>query len=398
MTRMFDSIKIGNMDVNNRFIRSATCENMADDKGFVSDNMIKMYKTLAKGEIGLIVLGYMYIHPFGRAFKYQTGIYSDDHISGIKAVTDTIYKENGKVAIQLVHAGPQTYPQIIGTTPLGPSKKVMNPFTFSKPKEMNESEIKETIRLFGDAAERAVNAGVDAIQIHAAHGYLINQFLSPYFNHRTDKWGGSDENMFRYLKEIFLQIKSVIPKDMPILIKLNAHDHTQKEGITPPLAARYAKWLVELGISAIEISGGTNHYSLFDVVRGEVPSEELVQWVPESIRDSAKKMFHEMQGKFDLQEAYNLELAKFIKPHIGKTPLILVGGLRTLNCMENIINSGYADFISMCRPFIREPLLVKQIKVGKKDSSACTSCNRCVAALPNDFPVRCYEKSFPNKK
>jgi 2,4-dienoyl-CoA reductase-like NADH-dependent reductase (Old Yellow Enzyme family) len=339
----------------------------------------------------------MYIHPYGRAFKYQTGIYSDDHIIGIKAVVDTIHKNNGKVVIQIVHAGPQTYPQIIGTTPLGPSKKVMNPFTFSRPKEMTEAEIQETIMLFGDAAERAVKAGVDAIQIHAAHGYLINQFLSPFFNRRTDKWGGSDENMFRFLKEIFSKIKAVIPNDKPILIKLNAHDHTQKEGITPSLAAKYAEWLVDLGINAIEISGGTNHYSLFDVVRGKIPSEELVQWVPESIRESARNMFREMEGKFNLQEAYNLELAKYIKPRIGKTPLILVGGLRNLNCMEKIIGNGYADLISMCRPFIKEPLLVKQIKEGKKVKSRCTSCNRCVAALPNDFPVRCYEKSFPKQ-
>jgi len=388
---------IGKMKVSNRFVRSATCEGMADENGFVTDNMIKMYKTLAKGKIGLIVLGYMYIHPYGRAFKYQTGIYSDDHIPGLKAVVDTIHKERGKVAIQIVHAGPQTYPQIIGTKPLGPSKKVMNPFTFSKPKEMSESEIQESITHFGDAAERAVKAGVDAIQIHGAHGYLINQFLSPFFNLRTDKWGGSDENMFRYLKEIFLKIKSVIPKDTPLFIKLNAHDHTQKEGITPSLAAKYSEWLVELGIDAFEISGGTNHYSLFNVVRGEVPSEEIVQWIPEGIRDSAINMFNEMQGKFDLQEAYNLESAKLIKPRIGKTPLILVGGFRTLSCMENIIERGYADLISMCRPFIREPLLVKQVKKGRKDRSACTSCNRCVAALPNDFPVRCYENSFPNK-
>lgn len=389
-------MKIGKMEASNRFVRSATCENMADEKGKVTENMIKMYKTLAKGEIGLIILGYMYIHPFGRAFKYQTGIYSDEHIPGIKKVIDTIHKEKGKVAIQLVHAGPQTYPQLIGTTPMGPSKNVMNPFTFTKPKEMSESEIQESISFFSDAAERAVKTGVDAIQIHGAHGYLINQFLSPFFNRRTDKWGGSDENRFRYLKDIFQQIKNIIPKDMPILIKLNAHDHTPKEGINSSLAIKYAEWLVELGIDAIEVSGGTNHYSLFDVVRGDVPSEELVQWLHENIRGSAKKMFQEMGGKFTFQEAYNLELAKCIKPKIGNTPLILVGGLRTLKTMEIIIKSNYADFISMCRPFIREPHLVKQIKKGRKDGSACTSCNRCVAALPNDFPVRCYVNSFPN--
>ncbi|MFX0033950.1 MAG: NADH:flavin oxidoreductase [Candidatus Hermodarchaeota archaeon] len=397
MLKLFEPMKIGKMELKNRFVRSATCEGMASKTGKVTDDLVKMYKTLSKGHIGLIILGYMYIHPYGRAFKYQTGIYSDEHISGIKTVIDIIHEEDGKVAVQIVHAGPQTYPQLIKTKPLGPSKKIMNPFTIARPKEMSEIEIQDTITLFGDAAKRAVNAGVDAIQIHAAHGYLINQFISPYFNLREDKWGGSDENRFRYLREICLEIKKVIPRDIPIFIKLNTHDHTPKEGITPPLAAKYAEWLVELGIDAIEISCGTNHYSLFNVIRGEVPSEELVQWLPESVRQSAKNMFLDMEGKYNLEEGYNLDAAKQIKPIIGKTPLILVGGLRTVNFMEEIIENNYADFVSMCRPFIREPLLVKQIYKGRKEKSACSSCNRCVAALPNNIPVRCYENSFPKK-
>ncbi|MFX1497003.1 MAG: NADH:flavin oxidoreductase [Promethearchaeota archaeon] len=395
MSKLFEPMKIGKMEVRNRFVRSATSENMATETGKITADFIKMYKTLSKGQIGLIILGYMYIHPYGRAFKYQTGIYSDKHISGIKKVVDVIHKEKGKVAVQLVHAGPQTYPQIIKTKPFGPSKKILNPFTFAMPREMNETEIQDTITFFIDAAKRAVRAGVDAIEIHAAHGYLINQFLSPYFNHRKDDWGGSDENRFRYLKEIYIQIKVAIPNEIPVFIKLNAHDHTPKEGITPPLAAKYARWLVKLGIDAIEISGGTNHYSLFDVIRGDIPSDEMVMWIPKNVRESAKKVFQEMEGKYTLEEGYNLEAAKTLKPEMGKTPLILVGGFRSLTFMEEVIERNYADFISMCRPFIREPHLIKQIYKGRKDMSSCSSCNRCVAALPNNLPVHCYEKSFP---
>lgn len=397
MLKLFKSMNIGNMKVKNRFVRSATCEGMATERGEITNELIKMYKKLAKGEIGLIILGYMYIHPFGRAFKHQTGIYCDDLIPGIKAIVNAIHEQDGKIAIQIVHAGPQTYPHLIGTTPLAPSKRIMNPSTFAKPKEMNEEEIQETIQLFADAARRAVKAGVDAIQLHAAHGYLINQFLSPYFNLRQDEWGGSDENRFRYLKEILSRVKKAVPHDIPILIKLNTNDYTQEEGITPRLAVKYAEWLVELGIDAIEISCGTAHFSTFKVSQGDVPAKEIVQWLPNGVREMAEKMFQGMVGKYNLKEGYNLEAAKMLKPKIGDVPLILVGGLRTVSFMEKILENNYADFVSLSRPFIREPHLAKQIKKGRKDGSSCVSCNRCLAALVNDFPVRCYVNKFPER-
>jgi 2,4-dienoyl-CoA reductase-like NADH-dependent reductase (Old Yellow Enzyme family) len=395
--KIFEPIKIGNMELSNRFVRSATCENSATENGYTTDAMMRMYVKLSRGEIGLIVLGYMYVHPLGRAFKYQTGIHSDGHISGIKAIVDLIHRNGGNVAVQLSHAGPQTYPQLIKTTPLGPSKKIMNPFTFSHPKEMSEEDIEESVQFFIDAAKRAIRANFDAIQLHACHGYLINQFLSPYFNVRQDKWGGTDENRFRYLKRIILGIKKIIPNDIPIIIKLNAHDHTPKEGIIPSLAAKYSEWLVDLGIKAIEISTGTNHYSLFHVVRGEIPVKEIVQWLPNGLRDSAEEIFRAMKGKYDLIEGYNLEAAKMIKPKIGNIPLILVGGLRTVSFIEEIIAQNYVNMVSLCRPFIREPSLIKHIKKGKIEKVKCVSCNRCVAALPNDIPVKCYLNKWPNK-
>lgn len=390
-------MNIDKMEVKNRFIRSATVENMATETGKVSDELVKLHSTLAKGDIGLIIPGYMYIHPLGQACKYQTGIHNDDLTPGLKRISDAIHKEDGRVVFQIVHAGMQTYKGLIKTIPIGPSGRIMNPSTLTKSKEMTEEEILRSIQAFVDAAERVIEADADGIQLHAAHGYLINQFLSPFYNRRKDEWGGSDENRFRYFKEIIQRIKKVLPGDMPLLVKINSNDYTSKEGIRPPLAAKYCEWLANLGIDAIEVSCGSPHFSIFEMCRGEVPVKEITQFISGNLKPLAEKMFQDMVGKFDFKEGYNLDAAKLIKAKIKDIPLILVGGLRTKEYMEDVIENKYADFISMSRPFIREPFLVRNFKEGKQNKAACISCNRCLAAIPNDYPISCYAKKFPEE-
>ncbi len=386
------------MEVNNKFVRSATIENLAKEDGEVTEKLIKLYSTLAKGEIGLIIPGYMYIHPLGQAYKYQTGIYKDDLIPGLKKIVDAIHEEDGKVAFQIVHAGLQTFSRLIGTTPVGPSGDIINPVSMDYSREMTEEDIQESIEAFVQAAKRAVETGADAVQLHSAHGYLMNQFLSPFYNRRQDDWGGTDEKRFRYLKEIINKTKRVLPSDLPLLIKLNTNDYTPTEGITPPLAAKYSEWLVKLGIDAIEISCGSGTYSIFNMCRGDVPVQEIAQAVPDYMKAMVEGIYQDMVGKYNFDEGYNLEAAKMIKPIIGDIPLIIVGGLRNKALMEEIIGKKYVDLISMARPFIREPLLVKNFKEGKQDKAACISCNRCLAAIPNNFPIRCYVNKFPEKK
>jgi len=217
MSVLFEPMKIGKMEVKNRFVRSATIENMAKDNGEVTDEFLKLYRTLAKGEVGLIIPGYMYVHPLGRAYRYQTGIHDDKMVPSLRRVVNTIHEEGSKVAFQIVHAGMQTFSRLIGGTPAGPSGEIMNPIAVEYSREMTEQEIQDTIEAFVEAARRVVETGADAIQLHAAHSYLINQFLSPFYNRRQDDWGGSDENRFRYLKEIILKTKKVLPSNIPLL-------------------------------------------------------------------------------------------------------------------------------------------------------------------------------------
>jgi len=360
-------MQLGNVQIKNRFVCSATYEGMATEIGEVTDGFVERYRNLAKGDVGLIIPGYIYIHPLGRTLKYQAGIHSDDMIAGLKKVVEAVHQEGGKIAFQIAHAGRQTSKEIIGQTPIGPSDKGRDPVYFFKPKKMKEGQIHEVIEAFGTATGRAVEAGVDGIQIHAAHGYLINQFLSPFFNERDDAWGGSDENRFRFLKEIILETRKALPEGMPLLVKLNTHDHTPQEGVTPILATKYARWLAELGIDGLELSCGSPVYSFMNMCRGDVPVNEIVKALARWKKPIGTLMLNRLVGKYDLQEGYNLEAAKMIKPVIGNVPLFLVGGLRRISQMEEILEKGYADFISMSRPFIREPSLVSRIKEGKTD-------------------------------
>ncbi len=277
MSLLFSPSKIGSTELPNRFVNSATHEVMAQKTGEVSDGLIKRYEKLAKGGVGLIITGLMFVQSSGRGYKHQIGIHHDSMIDGLKKLVDTVHKAGGKIAFQLAHSGRQTTKDLIGQTPLAPSSRGRDPMNFVKPKEMSENIILETVNAFGAAAKRVGEAGADGIQIHGAHGYLISEFLSPFFNIRTDSWGGSDENRFRFLKEVFQEVKKVVHDGLPVLVKLNANDYTPKEGVTPSLTARYAKWLTELGIDGVEVSCGTTNYSYMNMCRGDVPKSELVR-------------------------------------------------------------------------------------------------------------------------
>jgi len=398
MSALFTPMKFGKMEVKNRFVHSATYEAMALETGEVTDDMIKRYSNLAKGEIGLITPGFMYVHPLGKAFKYQTAIYGDEMIPGLRKLVEAVHQEGGKIAFQLAHAGLQTFDAITGQSPLAPSKKIRNPMSLKKPEEMREEQIQEAIGAFAKAAGRAAEAGADAVQFHGSHGFLISEFLSPFFNRRKDSWGGSDENRFQFLKEVFQETRKALPDEMPILIKMNTNDFTPKSGVTPELAKKYAEWLVELGINGIELSCGT--YFTFHTSRGELPSDEFLKGavelgLPKWMKFLAKLSFKKLAPKCSFEEGYNLAAAKAIKPVLGEIPLMIVGGMRRLKHMEEVLEKKFVDLISISRPLIREPFLIKKFREGKTEEASCVSCNKCLAAIFNNLPVRCYNDGLP---
>lgn len=228
MSRLFEPTRINGMKIKNRFVRSATYEAMATVDGAVTDPLPACMETLVRGGIGLVITGHAHVTRQGQAGPRQMGICSDASIHGLKQVAATVHENGGVVAVQLAHAGQRgigkdTY------SALGPCD------TFEKGAKkasaMTADDIKRTVKAFGEAAERAVESGFDAIEIHAAHGYMLSQFLSPYYNKRNDDYGGSIENSARLLVEVYTEIRQRVGTSFPIMAKINSEDFL-KGGLT----------------------------------------------------------------------------------------------------------------------------------------------------------------------
>lgn len=391
MSILFSPIKLGSIEIRNHFVRAPTYLALATESGEATEELIERYLQLARGEAGLIITEHMYVHPLGRTRKYQMGIHTEEMMPGLQKLTAAVHNEGGRIAFELSHAGRQTKRQLIGQTPLAPSRTMMDPIYRTTPREMTEDDIQGAIRAFGDAAERAVAAGADVIHLHGSGGFLINEFLSPFYNHRKDAWGGSDENRLRFLQEIIREVKNRTPAGLPVTVKMNVQDLTPKEGITPRLAEHYITWLTA-GMQGIEISEGTIAYAFMHGWLGNVPYRELLQDFPVWMRPVAWLQLKKMGRECGFREAWLLETAKRLKSALAGIPLILGGGLRRIEQMDQIVNSGDAQFVAMSRPLIREPYLVKRFREGKTQTASCISCNKCVGAAVNELPVRCYQK------
>ena len=385
---LFTPMEINGMQLKNRMVRSATYEHMATEDGKVTDQLINFYSKLAKGGVGLIMLGYAYVQENGHCAPSQIGIYSDDHIPGLKNLVDEIHNQEAKVGLQIVHAGRQTTPAAIGgQTPFAPSAIEPDPLYNTSPREMTEDEISETVNAFGAAAKRGKEAGFDAVQLHATHGYLLAQFLSPHTNRRTDEWGGNQENRMRFVTEVNNSVREAVGNDFPVLIKLSVEEGLEN-GITLDEASNVAMRLSQIGIDAIEISGGTVVDTAFMMSRGDIPIDMLTRDADPAAKEQMEDFFYSIKDMVKYEEAYWLKHAEKIKEVIGDVPLILVGGMKYPQTMAKILEENKADLISLCRALIREPDLPKEMAEGRKDPSKCAFCNRCLMEIFNK-PLKC---------
>ncbi|MBI4979665.1 MAG: NADH:flavin oxidoreductase [Spirochaetes bacterium] len=337
---LFTSFKIGSLTVPNRIARSATMDYRAADDGSVTDVQVALYDSLAKGGCGLIITGFLYVSPDGRSASRQTGIDNDALIPGLHRLTDTVHAAGMTIAAQLVHGGVQIRKKTPGDL-MAPS--VLPSYTGVR--EMNDADIKLLIDSFIQAAVRAKTAGFDAVELHAAHGYLLSSFLSPVTNLRTDIYGGSTENRARIVIDIIRGIKSAC--GIPVMIKMNGDDGYDGRGIDADEAARIAVLLEAAGADALEISRG-----MIGSVR--TPAEPNI----------------ETAG-----EGYNLAAAARIKKAVS-IPVIAVGGIRDKQSAVDALSNGTCDFIAFSRPLVREPDLPNKFRAGA-ERAECISCNRC---------------------
>lgn len=349
MKNVFDQTCIADIKMKNRFVRSATWEGMADTDGYVTDHLIDTMVDLAKGGIGCIISGHAFVHKTGYAGNGQLAIDHDECVTGLRKMVDAVHKFEVPFILQLSHGGAFIRSTVNKKQALAPSE-ISNIKNETLSKEMTSSDIFLVISSFGDAALRAKNAGCDGVQIHAAHGYLLSEFLSPYFNKRTDDYGGDIKNRSRIIVEIIRDIKCKVGFDYPILVKFNSEDFLEN-GFSVDDMIAFGKILEKEKITAVELSGGT-------LINPKQTSSVRVIDPSES------------------EEGYYKEAAKQFKEHIN-IPLILVGGVRSLNIANQLIKENITDFISISRPLIREPELIKRWQSGDTARSTCISCNAC---------------------
>jgi len=348
MRTVFDETKINHLVLHNRLVRSATWEGMCRDGGHPTDKLASYYGTLARGGVGLIISGYAFVRPDGRQLPGQMGAHEDSFAPEARLLTETVHREGGKICLQLVHCGGQTTARAAGTQPVAPSAVKVDQYP-ELPRELSEGEIAELVAAFAAGATRGREWGFDAVQLHGAHGYLINQFLSPLTNRRTDRYGGSLENRSRFLLEICRSARAAVGKDFPLMVKLNGSDNLNG-GFDLEEAVLVARMLDEEGIDAIEVSGGTPASGSQTPVRQGIETRE--------------------------QEAYNLPLAYRIKNAVS-CPVMVVGGFRSFELVEGVIRRGEADYVSLSRPLIREPNLPRRWEEGDESHARCISCNGC---------------------
>lgn len=373
MPELFENTAIKSLELMNRSVRSATWSGVGDAKGYVTDKASEIYAELARGGVGLIITGFQYVMPNGVAMVHQVGNYADDQIEGLRGLASAIHAENGKVCAQLVHTGTKAQPKLFPEPGniWGPSA-LADPVSGLQAKEMTANEITELVEAYATAADRSKQAGYDAIQLHAAHGYGINQFLSGFFNRRGDKYGGDIKGRYRFLGEVMEAVRGAVGSDFPVMVKLSGHDYVER-GLVPEEVLLVVRRLADDGIDAMEISAGSR-----------ASGEELMP--------SRKKIRKEEQ------EAYLAHLAHMVKEAVN-VPVMTVGGIRSPNIVSDILSEGKADYVAMCRPFIREPHLINRWKSGDLAKATCISCNKCFETAAEGNGVYCMvEKKLRDKK
>ncbi|HUS70505.1 MAG TPA: NADH:flavin oxidoreductase [Anaerolineae bacterium] len=359
MSILFDPGTIGRLQLRNRLVRSATAEHMTDAEGRPEKPLADLYGELARGGVGLIITGHCFVHEGGRCQVQMTGVHRDELIPTLEVLTTAVHDEGGLVAMQINHGGRECRGDAIPGPAVAPSP-VPTAKGKQRPEQLSEEGIEEIVAAFGDAAGRAQAAGFDGVQIHAAHGYLINQFNSPAANWRTDRWGGTPARRMRFLEEVAAAVRDRVGNDYPVLIKLGMED-SARDGLTLKDGAEIVRHLADWGIDALEVSGGIGGTSVRkDILRVE-------------------------------DEGYFLDAARAAR-EATDLPIILVGGMRSKQLMEQILEEGAANFISMSRPLIREPDLPKRL-FGGQERSTCISCNRCWPP-PGEYGIACRD---PNK-
>jgi len=358
---LFQPLKIGSLITKNRVFRSATLEGVAEPDGSPNPEHSRIYGELTRGDCGLTITGIAYVSEDSKINLHENGIHQDSLISQWKKISDEVHQTGGKIVMQITHQSAKDWP--FGGELIAPSTNVYwGPRGVVRSREMTEGEILKTIGQFKEAILRVEKAGFDGVQLQLAHDYLLGQFLSPLSNKRKDRWGGKLENRLRIIREILRAARMVIGKDFPVLVKINASDYAAG-GLSFEEAAEAVGILAKSGVDAFELSGSVTR-----------TPPHLQPCRTGNILDKN-------------YECYFQREAEYIRKINPQVTLGVCGGIRSREKMEELIAKGF-DFVSLSRPFIREPDLVKKLQRNKNYRVRCVSCSACFLRIKR-FPLKC---------
>lgn len=374
--KLFSETKLGSLSLRNRIIRAGCFEGMCQN-GMVTGDLIEHHRRVAEGGVGMTTVSYCSVSHDGRTFEHEMWM-RPEIIPDLKKLVGAVHNEGAAVSIQLGHSGFFTSKSVIGKRPMGASAKLCV-FTLTYGREMTENDIEEKINDFAGAAKLAKSAGFDAVEIHAGHGYLLSQFLSPWTNKRKDTYGGSLENRLRFPVATIEAVRKAVGAEFPVLVKMNQRDG-MPGGIEIEDAVEIAKAFEKAGASALIPSAGFTSKVPFLMLRGNLPVKEMSNNRSSLLERIGLKLF----GKFmvpahKFEPMFLLEGSKKIRQAV-KIPVIYVGGAYQLQDMNQAIDEGFS-FIQVGRATIQDPDFVKKIQAGEITVSPCDHCNRCVATM-----------------
>lgn len=369
--KVFSEGKIASLTVKNRLVRSATYEAGMTEDGRITDGMLSLYRNLAQGGVGMIITGVMGVMPEGKSLHKQVCIWDDSFIDDIARIADVVHgsKNNCIIMAQLHHGGRQ---RLLDGELVGPSA-VPSPVLKKSVRALSAEEIQNIIQRFSTAIVRVQKAGFDGVQLHGGHGYLLSSFLSPYTNRRTDYYGGSTKNRVNIIREIVSSARETVG-DFPMLIKMNSDDFLEG-GINRDTFPELAMEVEKAGIDAIEVSGG-----MWDCL---TRSEEELGFFPLPIPESRTRIKTRDEQSYFSSCVDKLNLS---------IPVMLVGGNKNIEHMEEIMSKGKVEFFSLSRPLVCEPNLPNRWLQGQGSATCeCLSCNLCILTLI-EGPVHCMVK------
>lgn len=389
---LFEPVKIGPVTLRNRSIRAAAFEGMGRDH-LPTDALIEHHVAMARGGVGMTTVAYAAVERRGLSFAHQLWM-RPEAVRPLRALTDAVHAHGAKVSIQLAHCGNMAHSSVAGGRPQSASAR-FNLFGPTLPQAMSEEDIARVVRAHADAVSIARDAGFDAVEVHAGHGYLLSQFLSPWTNRRADRYGGSIENRARFARATIAAVKRAAADDMAVLVKTNLRDGFEG-GLELDEALVVARAFEEEGADALVLTGGFVSRAPMYVMRGKMPTRVMSDVMTDPMLKLGLRLVgQQLVRPFVYESRYFREDARAVRAAV-RMPLVYLGGVDSGAAVDEALADGF-EAVAMARALLREPDFVRRLEREREHRSPCDHCNYCAAQIYTR-PVRCHHVDPPSAR